>query len=189
MIQQCEVYLPGDSNVALNLVDKQAIVSEVSEVASKAISLVAADYRGLTVSKMTDLRTKARHNNIYLRVVRNTLARRAVEGTSFSCVQKELVGPLVLAFSMTEPSAAARLLQDFVKNNEELKVKFLSLSGKILGADDLSKVAKLPTKDEAMSLAMSVMKAPISKFVRTINEPHSKLVRTLLAVKNSKEAA
>ncbi len=175
--------------MALNLTDKQVIVSEVSEVASKAISLVAADYRGLSVSKITNLRMKARSNNIYLRVVRNTLARRAVEGTSFACVQKELVGPLLLAFSMTEPSAAARLLQDFIKENEELRVKFLSLSGKVLSASDMGKVAKLPTKDESMSLVMSVMQAPISKMVRTINEPHSKLVRTLLAVKNSKEAA
>lgn len=175
--------------MALNLTDKQAIVSEVSEVASRAISLVAADYRGLTVSKMTDLRAKARSNGIYLRVVRNTLASRAVAGTDFACVQQELVGPLLLAFSMKEPSAAARLLQSFIKDNEELKVKFLSISGKVLAASDLGKVAKLPTKDEAFSLMMSVMQAPITKLVRTINEPHIKLVRTLLAVKCSKEAA
>lgn len=173
--------------MALNLIDKQAIVSEVSDVASRAISLVAADYRGLTVSKMTALRSQARKNDIYLRIVRNTLARRAVTGTDFACVQPELVGPLLLAFSLKEPSAAARLLQSFIKDNEELKVKFLSISGKLLAATDIAKVAKLPTKDEAFSLMMSVMQAPISKFVRTINEPHSKLVRTLLAVKCSKE--
>lgn len=174
--------------MALNLTDKQAIVSEVSDVASRAISLVAADYRGLSVSKMTDLRAKARSNGIYLRVVRNTLARRAVAGTEFACVQQELVGPLVLAFSLKEPSAAARLLQDFIKENEELKVKFLSISGQTLAASDIGKVAKLPTKDEAFSSIMSVMKAPVSKLVRTINEPHTKLVRTLLAVKNAKAA-
>ncbi len=174
--------------MALNLTDKQAIVSEVSEVAARAISLVAADYRGLTVSKMTDLRAKARSNGIYLRVVRNTLASRAVAGTDFACIQPELVGPLLLAFSLKEPSAAARLLQTFIKDNEELKVKFLSLSGKLLAASDIAKVAKLPTKDEAFSLVMSVMQAPITKFVRTINEPHTKLVRTLLAVKCSKAA-
>jgi large subunit ribosomal protein L10 len=175
--------------VALNLKDKQAIVSEVSGVASQAISLVAADYRGLTVAKMTDLRAKARSNGIYLRVVRNTLARRAVAGTDFACIQQELVGPLLLAFSMNEPSAAARLLQSFVKENEELKVKFLSLAGKVLAASDIAKVAKLPTKDEAISLLMSVMQAPITKLVRTCNEPHSKMVRVILAVKCSKEAA
>lgn len=175
--------------MALNLTDKQAIVSEVSKVASNAVSLVAADYRGLSVSKMTDLRAKARSNGIYLRVVRNTLASRAFEGTDFACVQKELVGPLLLAFSLKEPSAAARMLQSFIKENEELKVKFLSLSGKLLAASDISKVAKLPTKDEALSIMMSVMQAPITKLVRTINEPHSKMVRTLLAVKCSKEAA
>lgn len=175
--------------MALNLTDKQAIVSEVSEIASKALSLVAADYRGLSVSKITSLRSKARSNGVYLRVVRNTLASRAVEGSDFACVQPALVGPLLLAFSMKEPGAAARLLQDFIKENEELKVKFLSLSGKILAASDIGKVAKLPTKDEAISSLMSVMQAPISKLVRTINEPHSKMVRTLLAVKCSKEAA
>lgn len=175
--------------MALNLTDKQAIVSEVSKVASDAISLVAADYRGLSVEKMTELRTQARKQGIYLRVVRNTLARRAVEGTIFACVQQQLVGPLLLAFSMKEPSAAARLLQAFIKENDVLDVKFLSLAGKLLGANDLGKVAKLPTKDEAISILMSVMQAPISKFVRTLNEPHSKFVRTVLAVKNSKEAA
>jgi len=175
--------------VALNLTNKQAIVSEVSKVASDAISLVAVDYRGLSVEKMTELRMQARKQNIYLRVVRNTLARRAVEGTSFACVQQQLVGPLLLAFSMSEPSAAARMLQAFIKENDILEVKFLSLAGQLLGANDLGKVAKLPTKDEAISMLMSVMQAPISKFVRTLNEPHSKFVRTVLAVKNSKEAA
>lgn len=175
--------------MALNLTDKQAIVSEVSKVASNAISLVAVDYRGLSVEKMTELRTQARKQEIYLRVVRNTLAHRAVEGTIFACIQQQLVGPLLLAFSMKEPSAAARLLQAFIKENEALEVKFLSLAGKLLAATDLGKVAKLPTKDEAISILMSVMQAPISKFVRTLNEPHAKLVRTILAVKNSKEAA
>jgi len=175
--------------VALNLTDKQAIVSEVSEVASNAISLVAADYRGLSVSKMTALRAKARSNGIYLRVVRNTLASRAVNDTIFACVQPQLIGPLLLAFSMKEPSAAARLIQDFTKENEELKVKFLSLSGKLLAASDIGKVAKLPTKDEAISTLLSVMQAPVSKLVRTMNELPTKLVRVVAAVKSSKEAA
>lgn len=175
--------------MALNLTNKQEIVSEVSRVASTAISLIAVDYRGLSVKKMTELRTQARAQGIYLRVVRNTLARRAVEGTIFACVQAQLVGPLLLAFSMKEPSAAARLLQAFMKENEALTVKFLSLTGQLLAATDLGKVATLPTKDEAISLLLSVIQAPITKFVRTLNEPHAKLVRTILAIKNSKEAA
>ena len=175
--------------MALNFADKQEIVSEVAHVASGAISLVAADYRGLTVSQMTDLRVKARSSGVYLRVVRNTLARRAFENTEFSCVSDQLTGPLVLAFSEAEPSAAARLVRDFAKDNEALKVRFISIGGDLLEANDIDTVAKLPTKDEAISQLMSVMQAPISKLVATINEPHTKLVRTLVAVKDSKDAA
>lgn len=175
--------------MALNFADKQEIVSEVASVASSAISLVAADYRGLTVSQMTDLRVKARSSGVYVRVIRNTLARRAFENTEFSCVSDQLTGPLVLAFSKAEPSAAARLVRDFAKDNEALKVKFISIGGDLLEANDINAVAKLPTKDEAISILMSVMKAPISKFVATLNEPHTKFVRTLVAVKDSKDAA
>lgn len=175
--------------MALNLEDKKAIVAEVSAVAANALSAVAAEYRGLTVSAMNELRSKARESNVYLRVVRNTLAVRAFEGTRFACMEDALVGPLVLALSKEEPGAAARLMKDFAKKNDKLIVKAVSLDGQLLGAEHLDAVAKLPTRDEAISMLMSVMKAPIGKFVRTLAEPHTKLVRTVAAVQVQKEQA
>lgn len=174
--------------MTLRLEDKKAIVAEVTGVASTAVSAVAAEYRGLTVTQMTQLRSEARKSNVYLRVVRNTLARRALEGTQFACMQEALVGPLVLAFSRNEPSAAARLIKDFVKENEKLVVKIISVDGKLLSAKDLDKLAKLPTKPEAIATLMSVMKAPITQFVRTMVEPHAKLVRTIAAIRDQKQA-
>lgn len=175
--------------MTLNYADKQAIVSEVIDVASSALSLVAANYSGLTVGQMTDLRNKARSGGVYLRVVRNTLARKAFTDTDFSCVSDSLTGQLILAFSKEEPSAAARLMKDFASENEALEVKFLSISGQLLEAKELGTLAKLPTRDEAISQLMSVMQAPVAKFVRTVAEPTSKFVRTLAAVKDSKDAA
>lgn len=175
--------------MVLKLEDKKNIVNEVSVVARQAVSLIAAQYSGLTVAEMTNLRKSAREAGVYLRVVRNTLARRALEGTQFACIQPELTGPLVLAFSKEEPSAAARLIRDFVKTNEKLQVKALAIDNQLLPAESLSKLAELPTRDEAISLLMSVMKAPIAKLVRTLAEPQAKLVRTLAAVRDLKESA
>lgn len=172
--------------MTLTLAAKKAVVEEVSEVASKAISAVVADYRGLTVNQMTQLRAEARKAGVYLRVVPNTLTKRAFEKTDFACLNDVLVGPLFLALSMQAPSDAARLLKDFTKTYTNLEVKALSISGKVLGVDQLDAVASLPTKDEALAKLMYVMKAPVEKFVRTLNEPTSKLVRTFEAVKNSK---
>ena len=173
----------------LNLEDKQAIVASVNAVASEALSAVIADYRGLGVSEMTDLRKQARDSGVYLRVVRNTLARRAVEGTEYECLQDSLVGPTVLAFSQEDPGAAARLIKGFAKEHDALEVKALSVGGKLYDASDIDVLAKLPTRDEALSMLMSVMQAPIAKFVRTLNEVPGKLVRTVAAVKDQKEAA
>lgn len=175
--------------MALKLEDKKVIVAEVAEVAKSAYSAVAAEYRGLSVAEMTELRSKAREGGVYLRVVRNTLARRAVEGTDFACMQDILVGPLVLAFSREEPGAAARVIKDFAKDHKKLEVKAVSISGKLLPASELEALAKMPTYEQAISTLMSVMKAPISKFVRTLAEPHAKLVRTVAAVREQKEAA
>jgi large subunit ribosomal protein L10 len=175
--------------MALKLEDKKVIVAEVAEVAKSAYSAVAAEYRGLSVAEMTELRSKARQGGVYLRVVRNTLARRAVEGTDFACMQDILVGPLVLAFSREEPGAAARVIKDFAKDHKKLEVKAVSISGKLLPASELETLAKMPTYEQAISTLMSVMKAPISKFVRTLAEPHAKLVRTVAAVREQKEAA
>ena len=172
--------------MTITLAAKKAVVEEVAEVASKAISAVVADYRGLTVNQMTQLRAEARKARVYLRVVRNTLTRRAFENTEFSCLSDKLVGPLFIALSLDAPSDAARLLKDFSKTFEKLEVKALSVGGKVYAANQLDVVASLPTKDEAIAKLMMVMKAPIEKLARTLAEPHAKLVRTLAAVKNAK---
>jgi large subunit ribosomal protein L10 len=173
--------------MALRLDGKKAIVAEVAEVATQATSLIAAQYSGLTVAQLTELRKKSRDVGVYVRVVRNTLARRAFEGTKFACMDPALVGPLILAFSKDEPGAAARVFKDYVKKWEKLQVKALSIDGKLLEAGDLNKLASLPTRDEAIAQLMSVMLAPITKLVRTLAEPHGKLVRTIAAVRDQKQ--
>jgi large subunit ribosomal protein L10 len=175
--------------VVLKLEDKKTIVNEVAVVAKQALSLVAAEYSGLTVGQLTGLRKSAREAGVYMRVVRNTLARRAVEGTPFACVQDELVGPLVLAFSQEDPGAAARLMKAFAKDNEKLKVRIVAIDGQVLPGDGLSKLASLPTRLEAIAQLMSVMNAPVTKFVRTLAAPHTKLVRTVAAVRDQKQSA
>jgi large subunit ribosomal protein L10 len=175
--------------MALKLDDKKALVAEVNAVAATAQSVVAAEYRGLSVTQMTDLRTKARSNGIYLRVVKNTLARKAVAGTPFECVSPKLKGPLVLVFSKDDPGAAARLVKSFSKDNDKLVTTLVSLGGTLLDSKDLDKVASLPTREQALSLLLGVLQAPITKFVRTLAEPHAKLVRTIAAVKDQKQAA
>jgi len=175
--------------MALRFEDKQALVAEVHAVAATAQSVVAAEYRGLTVAKLTELRAKARNSGVYLRVVKNTLARRAVAGTQFECVGKSLKGPLVLAFSKDDPGAAARLVKAFAKDNDKLVTTLVSLGGSVLSAKDLDKVADLPTRDQALSMLLGTLKAPITKFVATVAAPHTKLVRTIAAVKDKKQAA
>jgi large subunit ribosomal protein L10 len=175
--------------VPLNIEQKKAVVAEVAEVASSAYSVVAAEYRGLSVGEMTELRAKARESGVYLRVIKNTLARRAVEGTDFACMQEDMTGPLVLAFSMDDPGAAARVIKDFSKGHDRLVVKMAAIGGKLLAASDLDTLAKMPTYDQAISLLMAVMKAPTEKLARTINEVPGKLVRTIAAVRDAKQAA
>ena len=173
--------------MGLNMEAKQAIVEEVSQVASRSSALVAADFSGLTVGELETLRAAARQANVYLKVVKNNLLLRAVEGTDFECIRGSVAGPLVLAFSSEEPSAAARIVRDFHKGKDVLAVRFLVLGGRLLGAGDLEAVAKLPNREEALATMMGVMKAPISKLVGTLAAPHVKLVRTLVAVRNSKQ--
>ena len=175
--------------MALNLSQKKAVVAEVAEVAAEAHSAIAAEYIGLTVEDMTALRVKAREQNVYLRVVKNTLARRAFEGTDFECMSEAMVGPLVLAFSQEDPGAAARVIADFAKGNDKLVVKLVSIGGKLLEAGDIKRLADMPTKDQAISMLMSVMNAPIEKLARTLNEVPSKLVRVIAAVRDQKDAA
>ncbi len=175
--------------MALRLEDKQAIVADVAEVASSALSAVVADYHGLTVDEMTELRNQARAQGVYLRVVRNTLLKRAIEGSEYECLNEALVGPTILAFSQEDPGSAARVVKDFAKDHEQLEVKALAVGGKLLAASDIDALAKLPTRDEALAQLMSVMQAPIAKLATTLNEVPSKAVRVIAAVKDQKEAA
>ena len=175
--------------MAMNLEGKKAVVAEVAEIASSAYSAVAAEYHGLTVSDMTALRVAARDENVYLRVVRNTLAKRAVEGTEFACMQDGMTGPLVFGFSQEDPGAVARVMGSFAKENKNLEIKMVSLGGKLLPATDIEKLAKMPTKDQAIAILMGTMKAPVEKFVRTLVAPTSKMVRTVAAIRDAKEAA
>jgi len=175
--------------MALNLEDKKALVKEVAEVAASAQSVVAAEYRGLTVSQMTELRAKARKQGVYMRVVKNTLARKALAGTSFESMGPKLRGPLVLAFSREDPGAAARVVKEFAKGHEKLVATLVALGGQVLPGGELDKVASLPTREQALSMLLGVLKAPIEKFVRTLAEPPAKLARTLAAVRDQKQAA
>ena len=175
--------------MALNLEDKKALVAEVAAVAQKAQSVVAAEYRGLTVGQMTELRAKARKQGVYMRVVKNTLARKAIAGTSFETVGPKLKGPLVLAFSKDDPGAAARVVKDFAKAHEKLVATLVSLGGQVLPGGDLEKVASLPTREQALSMLLGVLKAPVQKLVGTLAAPASKLARTVAAVRDQKQAA
>jgi len=175
--------------MALNLEDKKALVAEVAEVAAKAQSVVAAEYRGLTVTQMTELRAKARKSGVYMRVVKNTLARKALAGTLFEAIGPKLKGPLVLAFSKDDPGAAARVVKDFAKANDKLVATLVSLGGQVLSAKDLDAVANLPTREQALSMLLGTLKAPSQKLVSTLAAVPSKLVRTLAAVRDQKQAA
>ena len=175
--------------MAIGLDEKKAIVAEVNETAASALSLVVADARGVASNDMTALRATARESQVDLRVVRNTLAKRAFEGTEYECVSDTLAGPSLFGFSLEDPGAAARLFKDFAKTNDRFEVKALSFSGKLMGADQLDVLAKMPTRDQALSMLMSVMKAPATKLVQTMNEVPGNLVRTLAAIRDQKEQA
>ena len=175
--------------MAIRLEDKQQIVAEVNEAAKSALSAVLADYHGTSVEKMTALRKTARDNKVYLRVVRNTLLKRAVEGTDYECLNEALVGPTILAFSQEDPGAAARVLKDFAKDNEKFEVKALAVGGNMLPASQIDILAKLPTYDQAIATLMSVMLAPVTKLARTMNEVPSKVTRCVAAVRDQKQDA
>lgn len=174
--------------MALRLDAKKALVAEVNEVASKALSAVAAEYRGLSAGKFDVLRQQARSNGIYLHVIKNTLVKRAVEGTEFECLSPVMVGPLVLGFSLEDPGAVGRVIKDFAKDNDALVVKAVAIGGTLYGAQDLDRLASLPTKEQALAMLMGVMQAPVSKFVRTLAEPTAQFVRTVQAVADKQAA-
>ena len=156
--------------MALRIEDKKAIVAEVAEQVSSALSAAVADYRGLTVNEMTSLRVEARKSGVYLRVVRNNLARLAIKGTDFECLGDALVGPLVLALSMDAPGASAKLFKNFQKDHKSFEVKNLVMAGELFGPEKLYDFAKIPTRDEALAILLNVMQAPVTKLARTLKE-------------------
>ncbi|MBL4820857.1 MAG: 50S ribosomal protein L10 [Gammaproteobacteria bacterium] len=175
--------------MAIGLEDKKQIVSEVNQAANSALSAVLADYRGVTVGELTELRKTARENKVYLRVVRNTLLKLAVDDTDFECIKEVLVGPTILALSEEDPGAAARVLKEFAEGNDEFEIKALSIGGKLLDASQIDVLAKLPTYDQAISILMSLMLAPVTKLARTFNEVPAKVTRSVAAVRDQKQEA
>jgi large subunit ribosomal protein L10 len=154
--------------MALNLSQKQEVVAELAEIAGKAHSLVAAEYKGITVGQMTEMRKKARETGVYLKVVKNTLASRAVDGTEFECVKDALVGPLLYAFSIDDPGAAGRLIKEYGKGNDKLQAKVVSMGGKLMSGSDLDRLASLPTREQALAMLARVLAEPAAMFARAV---------------------
>jgi large subunit ribosomal protein L10 len=154
--------------MALNLSQKQEVVAELADVAAKAHSLVAAEYAGTTVSQMTAMRKKARETGVYLRVVKNTLASRAVAGTEYEVVQDKLVGPLLYAFSTEEPGAAGRLIKEFAKGNDKLKAQVVAMGGQLYPASHVEVLASLPTLQQALAMLARVLTEPVTMFARAV---------------------
>ena len=174
--------------MSLSFDQKQAVVAEVRELATTAHSALAAEYSGVAVADMTALRAQARGEGVALRVVKNSLARRAFEGTDFACMNDGLTGPLVFAFSMRDPGAAARVLHGYARENEKLVIKLAALGGRVYGVDEVRRLADLPTKERAIAMLMSAIQAPAAKLARTLNEVPGKLARTVAAVRDQKQA-
>ena len=169
--------------MALKIGEKKVVVQEIAEIASTAQSAVAAEYRGLTVQQLSSLRSNARELGVYVRVVKNNLVKIAIKDTSLECMDSSLKGPLIFAFSRDELGAAAKLVNDFKKDNDLLKPIAMAVNGELIDVEKLSQIAALPNRDQAISTLMAVMKLPIEKFVRTLSAPNVKLVQTLSAYK------
>ena len=172
--------------MALNLQDKKAIVDEISEIANNAISLVIADYRGLSGPDMTRFRSQARAAGVYLRVIRNTLAKKAFQGSSCECLDDHLVGPLVFGFSDNEPGAAAKLFKEFAKAHPKLDIKALALAGQYYEANQLDMVASLPSRNEAFQQLACMLISPVISLARLVGEPAALLARAVKAAGEKK---
>lgn len=175
--------------MALNLEQKKVVVAELANVAATAHSLVAAEYAGLTVGQLTELRKKARSAQVFVKVAKNTLVSRAVEGTDYACVKDALVGPMLYAFSKEDPGAAGRLIKEFAKANDKLIPKVVAIGGQMYPGSHVERLASLPTREQALAMLMGVMMAPITKLVRTLAEPAAKTARAVAAVRDQKAAA
>jgi large subunit ribosomal protein L10 len=174
--------------LSLNLEEKKAVVAEVSEQVSSAQAIVVAEYRGLPVGDMTKLRAEARKSGVYLRVLKNTLVRRAVDGTPFAGLADQMVGPLVFGIS-ADPVSAAKVLNDFAKANDKFVIKAGALPNQVMDANGIKALASLPSREELLSKLLGTMQAPVAQFVRTLNEVPTKFVRGLAAVRDQKQAA
>lgn len=172
--------------MGLSLQSKQQLVKEVAQVAAGSSALLGADFSGLNVAAMTELRAQARKSDVYLKVVKNTLLIRAVEGTKYATIRESVRGPLLLAFSGEEPGSAARLFRDFQKSHEAFEIRVIALDGRLLDPQALDMVASLPSRDEALARLMATTKAPVTKLVQTLAAPQLKLVRTLAAIRDQK---
>lgn len=175
--------------MALNLEQKKVVVAELASVAAKAHSLVAAEYSGLTVAQLTDLRRKARVAKVFVKVAKNTLVSRAVEGTDYACVKDALVGPMLYAFSEEDPGAAGRLVKEFSKTNEKLVAKVVAIGGQMYPGSHIEKLASLPTRDQALSIFAGLLIQPATMLVRVMAEPASQLARVLGQIGEQKQAA
>ena len=174
--------------MGLNLSEKQAVVAEIGDVVAKASVIVVAEYRGLEVGNITKLRKQARESGVYLRVLKNTLARRAVEGTPFALLADKMVGPLIYGIS-TDPVAAAKVLNGFAKDNDKLVIKAGAMANYLMDVNGVKALATMPSREELLSKLLGTMQAPIAQFVRTLNEVPTKFVRGLAAVRDAKEQA
>ena len=174
--------------MSLNLEGKKEVVAEVSQRLAKAQTVVLAEYRGLAVEQITQLRSQARASGVYLRVLKNTLARRAVQGTPFEKLADHMVGPLAYGIS-DDPVAAAKVLHTYAKTNEKLVIKGGAMAGQVMTAKEVGQLATMPSREELLAKLLGTMQAPIAKFVQTLNEVPAKLVRTLAAVRDAKEKA
>jgi len=173
--------------MSLSLAQKQAVVSEVTEAVSGAQAMILAEYRGLTVSQLTGMRSAARDNGVFVRVVKNTLAKRVVEGSSFECLKDHFVGPLIMSAS-EDPVAVAKLVSNFAKDHDTMKITVGSMNGDVMDEEQIKALAKLPGREELLATLVGTMQAPIAKFVQTLNEVPSAFVRTLAALEEKKSA-
>lgn len=174
--------------MALNLAQKKEVVAELADVAAKAHSMVASEYIGLSVAQLTELRKKARQGGVYVRVAKNTLVSRAVDGTDYACVKDTLTGPLLYAFSTEDPGAAGRLIKEFAKANDKLQPKLVAIGGKAYPGTHVDVLASLPTRDQALSMLLSVLVQPATMLVRVLAEPASQVARAINAVGQQKSA-
>ncbi len=184
---RCTLLTEGEKTLSLNLTEKKAVVAEVSEQVAKAQAIVLAEYRGMGVADMTTLRAQARKSGVYLRVLKNTLVRRAVDGTPFSGLASDMVGPLVFGIS-ADPVNAAKVMSDFAKTNDKFVIKAGALPNQVMNPAGVQALASMPSREELLAKLLGTMQAPVTKFVQTLNEVPTKFVRGLAAVRDQKAA-